>query len=280
MDRLNIVLVGHVCIDRNVSEHSSYTGWGSPVLYMGSYLQKNALGSVTIVSTYGPDLLPYLPVKTLVPTVPNVARTLVYENDSRGLKRIQHCFETETATPPQITPEIVSVLQSADIIFVAPLLPNYTADYISELLVHAGSNALKVLCPQGYFRHIADDGLVTPQDFAQAAVIIPQFDLVVYSEEDYPEAFALAEQWSMQSGITVIVTQGSNGASSIQAGQVVHIPTTPIPSEEVVDSVGCGDTFAVTMALEYFKTKDVSRAIQAGHKGAAEKLLKADAAAK
>jgi len=69
------------------------------------------------------------------------------------------------------------------------------------------------------------------------------------------------------------VTEGSKGASIVETNGRTSIPTTPIDPEDIVDSVGCGDVFAITVAHALWQFGDIQKAIAAGHKAAAEKLL-------
>lgn len=267
-----IVLIGHVCIDANTSEHATYVGWGSSVLYMSQYYRLHTQAAPLVITSYGPDMLNYLPEVTLLPKRPNRQSTLRYENDSTRKKRAQRCFGAVASRPPAITAQIKAALQQADIVIVATLLPNYKAAYLKELLQYATPDSLKVLCPQGYFRQVAADGLVSPTVFKEAEVIIPLFDLVIYSEEDHPKALELARAWKQTFGSSVVVTQAARGAVIVKKDSAQHIPTTPIPPKDIVDSVGCGDTFAATVALEYYRTRDLPAAIRKAHQTAAAKL--------
>jgi hypothetical protein len=268
-----IVLVGHVCIDHNTSESATYTSWGSSVIYMSQYLQQAYTETPLVVTNYGPDLVPYLPEIHLLPEQPNQLETLRYENDTRQVPRIWKAYNTAFATAPALTPEVVTAVQQADMLLVATLLPNYDPSYIAALLSYAKPGCLKVLCPQGYFRHIADDGLVIPRDFSEAEQIVPLFDVVVYSTDDTPEAFATAERWLRQAPDTnIVITQGPEGATIVRADGRQHIPTTPLALEDIVDSVGCGDVFAGTLAYAYNQTHDLASSIKTAHQAAARKL--------
>jgi len=274
MSDLSVVIAGHVCIDHNRSEHATYTGWGSAVLYMAQVFREKYDSKVAVLTNYGPDLLPYLPPVTLVPATPTQERTLVYENDSSiAGKRVQHCYNLEVAAPLKLTLEHKQLLASADIVVLAVLLPNYDVAYVQELLASCKSSALTVLCPQGYFRHVDAEGLVSPRTFTEADDIVKEFDLVVYSEEDYPDAFTAGQAWKRTAPDTqIVVTQGSKGASIMHADRSELIPTVPIPPDEIVDSVGCGDTFAAALAKVYHETGDLSAAVAAAHQVAARKL--------
>lgn len=243
------------------------------MLYIAQYLQAAHQITPVIVSNYGPDILPYLPEVHMVPEEPNQEQTLVYENDTRTVPRIWKAHNTDFAEAPRLTPEVIEVIQEADIILVGTLLPNYSPEYIQELLGYARPTALRVLCPQGYFRTIEADGLVTPRDFIEAPDIVPLFDLVIYSEEDHPRAFAIADGWLKYTDNTrIVVTQGEKGASIVAKDGTTAMPTTPIAPEEIVDSVGCGDIFDATVTYVYYQTKDLQKAVQTAHVAAAKKL--------
>jgi len=241
---------------------------------MGQYFQRAYHLKPVAITNYGPDMLKYMPDIDVIPRRPSRSKTLVFENDTRNGRRVQHCHNVSSADAPEITPEVTEVISKADIIVFAFLLANYSADYVRELLTYAKPDALKVLCPQGYFRHIKDDGLVAPRDFSEATELLPSFDLVMYSEEDYPEAFELARQWKQAADTKVVVTQGDQGASIVERDRTVHVPTTPIPREKIVDSVGCGDIFAATVTYAYWQNRDdLEAAIREAHKAAGAKLL-------
>lgn len=243
---------------------------------MSQYLQRTYGVRPVVISNYGPDMLEYLPDVTMVPGAPSRGKTLVYENDSHTGKRIQRCHNLKFADASEITSDVAAIIREADIVVVATLLPNYSAKYVQELLRYAKPPALKVLCPQGYFRHIAGDGLVTIREFNEALDIVPLFDLVMYSEEDYPKAFELAREWKHSSAMAdtkIIVTQSAEGASIIEKNEAVHVPTTPIPHDQIVDSVGCGDTFAATVSYAYWQSQDLEAAVKEAHRAAAEKLV-------
>lgn len=269
-----IVLIGHVCIDHNTSEHATYTGWGSSVIYMADYLKNTCQLEPVILSSYGFDMLKYLPDIVLLPSKPSNLATLVYENDSRTGRRIQRCRNVDQAVPPVLNVPLKEAIGVADVIIVAPLLDNFTHEYVTELLDYASPQAIKVLCPQGYFRHIGEDGRVTFQDFKDLGAVASLFDLVFYSEEDHPDAFELAEQWSHNSNTQFIVTQAAAGASIVHKDKIINIPTTPIPPEQIIDSVGCGDVFAASATYSYYRSRNLSDAIKSAHNDARQKLLR------
>ncbi len=275
---LSVVIAGHVCIDHNRSEHATYTNWGSASLYMAQVFARLYEADVRVLTSYGPDLLPYLPAVQLIPEEPSQTRTMKYTNitNSQDGIRVQYCFNTRMAKPTALTAESRLLLSAADIVAVAVLLPNYSVEYVQQLLAPTAPSALKVLCPQGYFRRIGEHGLVQPRQFIEAESIIKLFDLVVYSEEDYPQAFLSAHNWKRHSPDThLVITQGGQGASIVKTAGVNHVPTKPIAPANILDSVGCGDTFAAALAANYYASKDIVGAIKKAHRVAAHKLMAA-----
>jgi len=274
MKNLNIAFVGHVCIDQNKTEQAEYTDWGSPAIYMAEYLRSQKHHTSTILTSYGPDLLPHLPDVHLLPKKPNRDRTLIYENNTRQFPRTRKVHNAESSTAPTLTAESVKVLESADIVIVAVLLPNYPRDFIEQLLQHIPSTALKVLYAQGYLCHVTADGTVVPHHFAEAPQIVPRFDITIMSEEDHPQAFRIAQDWlhNQEKGY-VIVTQGEQGASIVTPSTVRSMPTTPIPESQIIDSVGCGDIFSIATACAFYESHNIEQAVRRGHQAASRKLL-------
>lgn len=273
MQKLRIVIVGHVCIDHNTSEHATYTDWGSTALYMADYFQKS-LGQIPeIITTYGPDFQPYTSAFHLHPSAPQAMATLFNENNTHGNQRIYHSHHTEQALPPDITPEAVRLLQKVEVFVLAPLLPNYSVKYVQSLLAHIPENALKVLNVQGYLRDVDESGLIHPRDFIEAADILPGFNLAVLSEDDHPQAFDIAAAWKKLAPLTnMVVTEGPLGASIIQKGGSHNIPTQPVSPRDIIDSVGCGDVFTAALAYNLRQTGKLESAIKAAHHAAREQL--------
>jgi len=271
-DAMSIVLVGHVCIDHNVSEKSSYTRWGSGLMYMAHYAQAHLQTKPVLLAPYGSDFAPYSQDVTLLSEEQSTP-TLIYENHTNNRIRTQRCEHANFANPVKLNSAIKASLSSADILVVAPLLPNFSASYVIELLAHKKAGGLSVLLPQGYFRSITSDGLVLPRKFEEAADIIPLFDMVIFSEEDTSTAIELAKQWSKQSRGVIIVTQGLLGASGIAQGSVESVSTQTIPVNQIVDSVGAGDIFSIAAMHDYYQNKDLRKAMIAGNSAARARLL-------
>ena len=273
MKKPAIVFVGHVVIDQNQVEQTSYTRWGSPAMFMTKYFQLHFGLEPTIVASYGADFLPFADGVNLLPSKPNLARSIVYENIVTDGHRTQYCHQPDAALPV-INRDVISTLRAADILFLAPLTPSYSASYVTQVMQHVPKGCLKVLSPQGYLRHIGTNGLIKPRDFVEAADILPCFNVVILSDEDHPQADTQAHIWKVASPNTeIIITLNSRGADIIQPHGVQHIPTVPVPPEEITDSTGLGDVFSAAVAYYLRRGDSLVAAVQSAHEAAREKLL-------
>lgn len=273
MKQPNIVFIGHVVIDHNKVERASYTNWGSPAMFMTKYFQSHFKLEPTIIASYGQDFVQYAEGVILLPAKPNLAHSTVYENIVTNGHRTQYCHHGN-APLPEITPDVQAALRAADILFLAPLAPTYSANYVAEVMQYVPSECLRILSPQGYLRHINTEDLVQPREFTEATDILPYFNTVILSDEDHPQADARAHEWKAASPNTeIIVTLNSRGADIIQRQGAQHIPTTPVAPEQIIDSTGLGDVFSAAVGYNLYQGNDLLTAVQAAHMATRDKLL-------
>ncbi len=269
---MQISIVGNVCIDRNVSENSSYTAPGGPAVFMDKIFSQISDVTSTVVAPYGSDFIRVAKLP-LFPLTPTNEKTLVYENISSKGKRAQKAHNREYANPVAITKELETILQATDILFFSPLLPNMPASYIERVQSFAKKDCLKVLLPQGYYRQFDKDNNVIHRTFRESAQILPLMDIVIVSEQDGKDMLHTAHMWANTYNIIVIVTLEERGAIAIEKGGRTDLPTTPVPHSEVVDSVGSGDIFSATFAYAYKKTQSLEKAGAYANKIAGECLF-------
>src|SRR3989344_8945451 len=190
---LSFVIIGHVCLDRNILEDgSTFVGPGSPAMFIDKILKQFPDTSLSTISSYGSDYIQYLQGINIFPSTPNMADTLVYQNDSSRGRRRQSVLNTHSSSLVGIDGAIGKLVSQADVIFVAPLLPNFSVSYCKDVNNAAREGALKVLVPQGYFRTIDASSNVISREFEEAGDIIPLFDVIITSEEDHPNMKALS----------------------------------------------------------------------------------------
>lgn len=263
---MNIVILGHVCIDKNTSEHVSYTAPGSPAIFLSKIFNQLPDSSTTIISSYGTDFLPYTAKVSLYPKEPNAKHTLIYENVTKNKKRTQKALFSEDAQPVVIDENVVRILKQADILYIAPITPNFSADYIKKVVGSITKNCIVIFSPQGYFRQFDADDTVIVREFTEADDILPLVDFVITSEQDHPHMNEVAEEWAKKFDITVVITKGEQGADVFTKGNLTPIPTSAIAENDIVDSVGSGDIFSAGFGYWYKKTGNVSNAVTFANK--------------
>ena len=75
---------------------------------------------------------------------------------------------------------------------------------------------------------------------------------------------------SRPAGAIIVVTHGAAGSSALVGGRRVSVPAVPVPAEERVDTTGCGDAFQAAFTVEHVLHGDVTAALHAGSRAAAE----------
>lgn len=269
-----VTLLGHVCIDHNQLENGPIVKqWGSPLLYMADYLPTKP----HLIAPHGVDLYEYIDQTSLSIHAPTHPETLVYKNIVSNDHRIQYSHRLASAEPVVITNEHINVLSKTDIFVAAPITPHLPIEYIkNDILPHLPPNSLKLLLPQGYLRTIdVANGLVGSRNFTEASELIPLFDAVVISDEDGDTPFKDAARWAnIAPKTTIIITEGSRGASIISQSGHEHIPTSPIKQTEMQRApVGCGDVFSIAMLMSLHAKKDIQDSVRDGHAAVRNRLL-------
>lgn len=257
---MNITILGHVCIDKNTSENSSYTAAGSPAVFMDKIFKQLPDNQVTIISPYGTDFLQYKKPASIYPEIPIGDKTLIYENMTRQGLRQQKAHNMSCAKPVPLDTKIKEILFKSDIVIIAPLTANYSPKYLKDAFLYTKPGVLKVLLPQGYCRKFDAAGNVQTRSFAEASRILPLVDIVIISEQDYPDILSLSKKWSGDYKITIVITLGEKGAVVVTPDREIQIPTQIVPENEIVDSVGSGDIFSAGFAYRYQQSHDLKKA--------------------
>lgn len=270
---MNLVVLGNVCIDKNKAEKTLYKRAGGPATFMSLFLKQTKDTSFTTIASYGTSFLPYKKGSSLYPLKPNVSNTLVYENTIKNGKRSQKCHFYKDALPPAVDKDITNILKMADVLFIAPLIPYFSPSYIKKVMKITGNKCLKILLPQGYFRKFDSTRSVLFREFKEAEEILPLVNIVIVGNEDYPNIEKLSLDWSQKYGTTFIITKAQKGAIIINKNKKIIVSTKPVPSEQIVDSIGAGDIFAAAFGYNYFKNKDLVKSVMLANQAAREKLL-------
>lgn len=259
---INLVIAGHVCIDKNIIDGVRRDSWGSSAMYISEYFKKDNEISVKIISPYGEDFSEYSQSAPIINGVTD-SKTLLYENIVKNGTRKQWCSYSTEITLPQVSPDVIASLKTAHIFMLAPMTPGFGVEYVNSLLNKLSEKCLKVLLPQGYFRYIADDNTVLKRDFVESSELIHQFHLVILSEDDATDSISIANNWSAShSGTATVVTQAEKGATYSRSGKHYSVNTIPIPNGEIANPVGGGDVFSGILATQLITTKNLQKAIR------------------
>lgn len=270
---MNIVGIGHVCIDKNIAEKARFVGAGGPGVFIHNVLTRLPGCTFSMCAPYGADFLQYQENFSLYPSKPLGLPTLVYENTVISGVRTQKCYHHETAIPVTLTGEMKNIIKNANVVCVAPLTPAYSPQYIREIKNSMNTTTPSVLLPQGYFRKFASDHVVLARDFIEAEDILPLFDVVIVSDEDYPHMERLAQKWAHEYGCLVVVTQAQHGATVFNGSRHTSVPTIPIPRNQIVSSIGAGDMFSAGFMYEYYTSRNAVASADYGNSIARQGLI-------
>jgi hypothetical protein len=271
--RTRVALVGHICIDRNVIDGAVQApSWGSPALFAQQYLSEMPFVTSDVIGSYGRDFAEHWP-DIAICNPPTAGQTLNYKNITEGMKTTRQSSHTEDAQPIRIEGDLVGIVSAADLVMVTPVLPNFSAAYVSEVKAAARPSATFVLLAQGYLRSVDDAGIVNRRRFEEAHDVLPQFDVVIVADDDiastWTEAAHQAQQWSTaHPSVKIIVTRNKLGAAKWDNGRRNDFPARSLARGTDNNSVGAGDTFGAAVALAYSITEDIDRAVRAGNEAA------------
>ncbi len=256
---MNIEILGHVCVDHNDSENTSYIGAGSPAMFMNKIFTQLPDCDPGIIASYGKDYLKYLDGIKIFPSNPNLDKSLIYKNISKDGKRSQKAINREADLPIDVV-GLDEIVGMADVLLFAPILPNFKPPYYSIVSGMAKEDSLKVLLPQGYFRNFDQEDNVVYRDFLESDQVLSYVDIVIVSEQDHPDMVSIASNWSIDNDLVSVVTLGEKGAVALYSGREIFLPSSLVSEKDTVDSVGSGDIFSAGFAYRYRQTKDIYEA--------------------
>ena len=254
-----ITIIGHVCIDNNISENSAYTTAGGPAIFMSKIYGKFPDVTTHVVSPYGSDFVRYIKGINIFPNKPTHDWTLIYENKSHGNTRNQKTFNRECAKPLPIKTELQKIISSSHILFFTPLTSDYSSQYVKNLIEHTQTNSLKILLPQGFFRSFDEQNNVIQRDFIEADAIIQLFDFVIVSEQDHQHMKSIIQNWAKKTH--VIMTLGEKGSCHMYRNELDFIPVEQVRYKDVIDSIGSGDIFSASFGYKYYLTKNIKKSL-------------------
>jgi sugar/nucleoside kinase (ribokinase family) len=231
---LDLVAIGHVTLD----ETGTDTRPGGAAYYAAVTAQRLGL-RVALLTSFGPDF----PAETLPPgtAVVNVAsdRTTTYRvaegPGGRDLTLLARASDLEESSLPV-------EWRDAPLAILCPV-----AGEVDPALAGSFPETSMGVLPQGWMRERGEGGLVRPQLWEDADLVLPHAQCLVVSIEDIAPFEKQALEWFQRVPLAA-VTRGRRGATLFVNGERYHVE--PDPAHEV-DPTGAGDVFATTFLIEY-----------------------------
>jgi 1D-myo-inositol 3-kinase len=236
----DFVAIGHVTKD--LLPDGGYTVGGTATY---ASLTADRLGlRVGVLTSVPPELdlsgaLPGIDVHT----VPS-QRATTFENIYQGQKRRQFVHGLASPLQPLHLPP---AWQRAPIALLCPLVGELGLDWLGVF-----TNSLVGVTPQGWMREWDEDGLVRQRVWSEAEQILPQVDVLVYSEEDVARDAGIIQRYAQLAKVAV-VTRGWRGATVFCSGKPRAFPA--FRAREV-DPTGAGDVFAAAFLVRLRETGD------------------------
>jgi sugar/nucleoside kinase (ribokinase family) len=236
----DFLAIGHVTKD--LLPGGDYT-IGGTATYAALTAQRLGL-SVAVLTSAPPDLdlssaLPHI-AWHIVPS--EVATT--FENIYEGQKRRQ--FVHGIASPLKAAHLPLAWKQSA-IVLLCPLVCELDLDWVGMF-----PGAIVGVTPQGWMRQWDERGQVMARAWAEAPQILPNVEVLVYSEEDVACDEVVIRHYAELAKIAV-VTRGWRGATVFYNGIARDFPA--FRAKEV-DPTGAGDVFAAAFLIRLKETGD------------------------
>jgi 1D-myo-inositol 3-kinase len=200
--------------------------------------------SVGLLTSISPDYpLDVFPEGIHVTTVASPQTTRYWLGQSKGartLTLLSRAADLETEHLP-------AAWRGAPLAVLCPV-----AGEVAPALAGAFEDAAVAVLPQGWMRKRGRGGLMGPQPWDDADLVLPRSQLLVLSEEDLPGGDAGAAAWLQQVPLGAI-TRGKGGATLYVNGDSYHVEA---DAATEVDATGAGDVFATTLLVEYQRGGD------------------------
>ena len=240
----DFLAIGHVTKD--LLPGGGYTVGGT-VTYAA--LTARALGLSTAVLTSAP---PDLALSAVLPhidlhIVPSATAT-TFENIYQGPQRIQYVHGTAS---PLYASYLPPTWKHASIVLLGPLVGELGLDWLGVF-----PDALVGVTPQGWMRSWDQNGRVAAKPWQEAAQILADVDVLVFSEDDVAGDETAIHDYTRLARLAV-VTRGRRGATVFKDGRTQDFAA--FRAHEV-DPTGAGDVFAAAFLVRLKETGDAGLA--------------------
>ena len=230
------VAVGHVTIDRIDGVERP----GGAALYAAITAQRLGL-TAGILTSHGPDFpLDLLPPQIEVVSIPD-RQTTHFEHRVEGSDRQMRVTARARPLSAQDVPED---WREASMVLLAPVI-----DEVDPLVAAVFSAATIGVAAQGYLRRLGRDGLIVPQSWESADLVLRRAQALILSLEDVGGDLTSVSEWFQKVPVGVL-TAGRKGAVLFVNGERYSVRA---HRAREVDATGAGDVFAAAFMIHYHR---------------------------
>jgi sugar/nucleoside kinase (ribokinase family) len=239
---VDFVAVGHLTIDQTPRGRRP----GGAAYYAAITAHRLGL-RVGLLTSHGPDFpREVLPADVDVVNVPS-ARTTTFRIDRGGIGREGHRPRQLAVLARATDLEADALPEAWRDVSLGGLYP--VAGEVDPALAAAFPETSLVAAPQGWMRQRGAGGVVAPQPWEDAVLVLPHVQAVVVSLEDIEPFEKEALDWFQQVPLGA-VTRGSEGAVLFVNGERYRVePDVAVERDET----GAGDVFATTLLIAYHR---------------------------
>jgi sugar/nucleoside kinase (ribokinase family) len=240
-DGVDFVAIGHVSLD-----HTPRSVRPGGAAYYAAITAHRAGLRVGVLTSFGPDFpADAFPTAVAVVNVPS-ARTTTFRighgrvgpaHRVRELALLARATDLEVAALPE-------PWRQAGLGALCPV-----AGEVDPALAAGFPEASLVVLPQGWMRARGAGGVVTPQPWEDADLVLPHAQALVVSEEDVESFQKEALEWFQRVPLGA-VTRGSRGAILFVNGERYGVEA-DVATER--DDTGAGDVFATALLIAYHR---------------------------
>jgi sugar/nucleoside kinase (ribokinase family) len=236
MKQVDYLAIGHACYDLIEGEDRV----GGATVFSGRTAKALGCDTAVLTSTAADyDMERALPGIDVHRTLARETTTFENVYTEHGRVQILHARAKRLTTA-----DIPAEWRRSSIVHMAPV-----ADEVEPDMIHAFSNSLVGLTPQGWLRRWNGDGHVYAHEWPDAARILPLAAAVLLSDEDLPDRAALEQykRWSF----LLVLTQGAAGCTVFFGDEERRFPAPPV---EQIEPTGAGDIFAASFLIRLHQT--------------------------
>jgi sugar/nucleoside kinase (ribokinase family) len=239
------VAVGHVTLDRFGETERP----GGAALYAAVTAQRLGL-SAGILTSHGDDFpLDLLPPQIEVVSIPH-RQTTRFEH---RVERRDRQMRVTAQGRPLSAQDVPEDWREASMVMLAPVV-----DEVDPRVAAVFSAATIGAAAQGYLRRLDRDGLIVPQVWESANLVLGRAQALFLSLEDMGGNLASVSEWFQRVPVGVL-TAGRKGAVLFVNGERYSVR--PHRAHEV-DATGAGDVFAAAFMIHYHRHGDPWRAAE------------------